>query len=599
MAMELACGNCQGRLLVETPGVIVACPHCGIHLQTPGAPPAPPVELAAPPFVTTNAPVQPSPAPEFQNSEVTLQMPPNFGAPEPAPVHGATETLWQPPEMPAPDLTFPAPAWEAPMPNDVPVEANTAQWSDPQPDPPAPAWLAPEDVSPFSFPATQAGESPFPDFSTSAPPPDRTEALLAPTMLDQQAVAPSVPLEVAEVQPPAADTPPSFVLATPAGNAPTEFIAQTQDFVQETSPFGTAALPPTIQEFPATPAHAPTVDTFAQPFSPPSASVPVSAVSAAATTVRLDPDTVPGTFTESPAGFGGPSPLPQDETYSRQRGGLSPQTVKILLSYASAVTLACVYLVYLLMTVSTHQLESLPDLAPPVDRKNPNKEVSLRHVQVSAAMPPMHTLRLGQSERYGSLRVTPLKVTKEMLEFTHYDPTSKETKAAVGPVLKLWLQFENVSDDQEFSPFDRKLLYAREPLMKNKRMTDIMLSNNWLCWKDEKTQDGERWLVYDLPNGSWDCKGQDVEHVIKPGETFPTYIPTVPDDLESLKSSGTLLWRVHFRKGYNPTSFRGVTTLIEVEFESDEIEDDTQVAAPAANPTHTHAPDGASSKQNA
>src|SRR5690348_5532945 len=124
MAMELACGNCQGRLLVETPGVIVACPHCGIHLQTPGAAPAPPVELAAPPFVTTSVPSQPG-APEFQNSEVTLQMPATLDAPElQQPVHGATETLWQPADVPvagAGDSL--APAWEAPA-----MDENTMHW---------------------------------------------------------------------------------------------------------------------------------------------------------------------------------------------------------------------------------------------------------------------------------------------------------------------------------------------------------------------------------------------------------------------------------------------------------------------------------------
>ena len=35
MAMEVSCGQCQGRLLIETPGVVVACPHCGVHLSVP------------------------------------------------------------------------------------------------------------------------------------------------------------------------------------------------------------------------------------------------------------------------------------------------------------------------------------------------------------------------------------------------------------------------------------------------------------------------------------------------------------------------------------------------------------------------------------
>src|SRR5262245_6734236 len=36
--MELICGACHGRLLVESPGSTVACPHCGTFLQTPAVP---------------------------------------------------------------------------------------------------------------------------------------------------------------------------------------------------------------------------------------------------------------------------------------------------------------------------------------------------------------------------------------------------------------------------------------------------------------------------------------------------------------------------------------------------------------------------------
>src|SRR5260370_420787 len=35
--MELICGACHGRLLAESPGTTVACPHCGTLLQTPAA----------------------------------------------------------------------------------------------------------------------------------------------------------------------------------------------------------------------------------------------------------------------------------------------------------------------------------------------------------------------------------------------------------------------------------------------------------------------------------------------------------------------------------------------------------------------------------
>ena len=42
--MELICGACHGHLLVEQPGTTVACPHCGVHLQTPAAEAGPQVQ---------------------------------------------------------------------------------------------------------------------------------------------------------------------------------------------------------------------------------------------------------------------------------------------------------------------------------------------------------------------------------------------------------------------------------------------------------------------------------------------------------------------------------------------------------------------------
>lgn len=35
MAMEVACSQCSGVMLVEQGGVVVACPHCGVHLAIP------------------------------------------------------------------------------------------------------------------------------------------------------------------------------------------------------------------------------------------------------------------------------------------------------------------------------------------------------------------------------------------------------------------------------------------------------------------------------------------------------------------------------------------------------------------------------------
>ena len=69
----------------------------------------------------------------------------------------------------------------------------------------------------------------------------------------------------------------------------------------------------------------------------------------------------------------------------------------------------------------------------------------------------------------------------------------------------------------------------------------------------------------------WDLNDQNIERGLKPGDEFETYLPSrevEPDEL-----TGQLIWRVHLRKGLNPKTGWGITTLIEVEFHSDEIED--------------------------
>ena len=35
MPFELTCGKCKGRLRVPRFGIVVACPHCGVHLSVP------------------------------------------------------------------------------------------------------------------------------------------------------------------------------------------------------------------------------------------------------------------------------------------------------------------------------------------------------------------------------------------------------------------------------------------------------------------------------------------------------------------------------------------------------------------------------------
>ena len=257
---------------------------------------------------------------------------------------------------------------------------------------------------------------------------------------------------------------------------------------------------------------------------------------------------------------------------AKNRAGISHTVFVIVVSYASAMTLVCLYLVFQLL--SNPRTHDLPDLAPPKP-KNKKNVVSLKYVSPDQVLPPANVLKLSETRQYGSLRVTPLRVTRGPLDFEYYDPQADQHKDAEGPVLKLHLRFENVSKDQEFVPLDSMLVFHKEV---DKSNYGLFKANNFVCNVADRKNLAKQVLVFDLtPNGNWLIKGENLDREFEPGQVIETFIPTTPEQIDSL--SGDLVWRVHFRKGYNRKSFRGVTTLIEVLFKGSDIINDEQPAA--------------------
>lgn len=230
----------------------------------------------------------------------------------------------------------------------------------------------------------------------------------------------------------------------------------------------------------------------------------------------------------------------------------------IVASYASAITIGFLYL-WWRGSVSTLDL---PDLVPAFK----NNKVGLSLIN-ETPLPPQYRLKLGETRRYGNIQITPLKVTKGPLEFTYFSNAGQTKPATSEPVLKLWVKFENISSDQTFPALDENLLFQR---VHDKENATQDRTNNYVCLQSERKRTGKRIPVYAFPiNGEWLLKDQNLNKMIGPKEEWETYIPTNDEDLSSLK--GPLTWRLHFRKGYNPRSFRGVTTLVEVEFDSTDI----------------------------
>ncbi len=246
---------------------------------------------------------------------------------------------------------------------------------------------------------------------------------------------------------------------------------------------------------------------------------------------------------------------------------LSSVVVIMLVSYASAMTLLCLYLV-----LTRPSTLDLPDLAPP---KSKNKNARKFPIfPMDREVYPAYVMRLGESRQFGSVRVTPVRVTRGQVEFSFYKSGEDENRAPEGPVLKLHLRFDNVSRDQEFTPLDQQLVFTKVP----DKVHGWYNPNNFVCNVSERTDLSKHVHVFDMsPHSEWILREQNLDHELKPGEFLETFIATTPEEIGTL--SGDLVWRVHFRKGYNPKSFRGVTTLIEVLFKSSDIIDEAPTHA--------------------
>ena len=246
-------------------------------------------------------------------------------------------------------------------------------------------------------------------------------------------------------------------------------------------------------------------------------------------------------------------------TTGKSRGSCLGLLLLIVGSYASLIT---IYAAYLTLLGRTHQLESLPDL-----KTVPQQGGRAVVPRPENDLPRGHELKLGQSQRYGNVKVTPLRVSKGPIKFVYFKDIPGNERSPSDPVLKLWLKFENVSDQQIITPIDSTLMYFQ-------RGHSPVISYNVIFRDvDRKKKDGLFFYNFDRlpPESEWRIVGQDANRELLPHEEYETFIPSQ----ESVElPSGEVIWRVHFRKGHGPKTGNGVTTLIDVRFDSKDIEHD-------------------------
>lgn len=244
---------------------------------------------------------------------------------------------------------------------------------------------------------------------------------------------------------------------------------------------------------------------------------------------------------------------------SETEAGTSNLKTVLLISYASAMTLIALFLFMKGNQPTTNpHLESLPDVAP-----EPMGELS--YVPVEAQLPEGHTLKIGEKQRYGNILVEPIRVVREPIQFSHYDPTSRLTRPASDPVIKMWLRFTNLSDEQKIAPLDGDLLLRWVTNSAQQRE----YSNQYLFAEGASQSSDEISTYRHSKTSDWDLLDQQLGHVLEPGESFETYIASTEELPTELPQR--LNWRFQFRKGYSPSG-NGVTTLVDIAFNKDEIE---------------------------
>ena len=251
--------------------------------------------------------------------------------------------------------------------------------------------------------------------------------------------------------------------------------------------------------------------------------------------------------------------------HARQPPMVSQKTFSIVAGYAGALTL-----LFLLLLITgrislsgVHQLESLPDIAPL--QKN-----EFQQIPADASLPRDHSLKLGDSRRFGDVIITPLRVTAEPITFAHMTSGKIDSDRRTSPVLKLWFELENACDDVAFPPWDVGLMCSRSPPEGTDESTN---ANSWLMVRHTAGAAETRLLNYfHPPQSEYDIVGQYSRQLVQPGQSITTFIASSPDF--SSVPTDTIAgyrWRLQLRKGVNRKSENGVTTLVEVEFTPDDV----------------------------
>jgi hypothetical protein len=229
----------------------------------------------------------------------------------------------------------------------------------------------------------------------------------------------------------------------------------------------------------------------------------------------------------------------------------------LLASYASAMTIACVWLWWTGHRGNPGSLnrDRNPDRswsagldATGVDAPIETVGPARWQEESSLVAPPEPIaegarMALGETLRMNALEVTPLEVTSGpvRLQRIRVDGRPEHRSGGVN-ALHLRVQLRNASDDVVFAPLDET--FVREP---DRRLPETFIQDS----------DGHRVYAYRLPISSeWSILGQDFGE-LRPGEAMETII--VSDTDAPPRLNGPLTWRIRLRTAPETTTVVGVS----------------------------------------
>jgi hypothetical protein len=242
--------------------------------------------------------------------------------------------------------------------------------------------------------------------------------------------------------------------------------------------------------------------------------------------IQLDAPAVPA------AGSGSVEELLHDEPRT-------PWAMVLLGSYASAMTLACLWLWW----NGRRPEPSLPDTIPADSR--PDLETAIpAAAPAPVALPEDRITTLGVPLRIGAVEFTPLEVRVGQVELEHVGIEGQPEWRDGGPgALFLRVRLTNRSPDATFAPLEPA--FVREP--------DRGRPESFL-----ESPSGERIDTFPLPQASeWSIHGQTFRE-LRPGESFETVLVSAPES--AARFAPEMTWRVRLRTGPEPgrTEFVGV-----------------------------------------